>query len=312
VWSRCIGDLDERDVPWTVKHVVRAGSMKNTLKTFILLAGLTALLLGIGDAIGGRNGLMIALVFAGVMNLVGYWFSDKIALSMSGAQAVSEAEAPDLYRLVRELCLRAELPVPRLYIIPSDTPNAFATGRNPEHSAVAVTSGIMRILGRDELEGVIAHELAHVKNRDILISSLAAVIAGAISQLAHMAQWAMIFGGMGRERDEENHGGLLGGLAMMIIGPIAAMLIQMAISRSREYQADATGARICGRPLSLANALMKLESGNRRLPMEVNPAQAQMYIVNPLVGGGIASLFSTHPPVAERVRRLQAMGSGTI
>jgi heat shock protein HtpX len=280
--------------------------MKNTLKTFILLAGMTALLMAIGGAIGGRNGLMIALVFAGLMNFVGYWFSDKIALSMSGAQQVSESEAPDFHRMVRELCRRAELPMPRLYVIPSATPNAFATGRNPQHSAVAVTSGIMNILSRDELEGVVAHELAHVKNRDILISSVAAMIAGAISQLAHMAQWAMIFGGMSRDRDEDRGGGgLLGGLAMMIVGPIAAMLIQMAISRSREYQADATGAEICGRPLSLANALLKLENGNHRLPMDVNPAQAQMYIVNPLTAGGLASLFSTHPPMTERIKRLQ-------
>jgi len=282
--------------------------MKNTFKTFILLAGLTALLLAIGSALGGRQGLMIALVLAGIMNFVGYWFSDKIALGMSGAQPVSEEEAPDLYRIVRELCLRANLPLPRLYVIPSPTPNAFATGRNPEHAAVAVTSGIVSILSRDELEGVIAHELAHVKNRDILISSVAAVIAGAISQLAHIAQFAMIFGGMGRDRDDDDGGGgLLGGLALLIVGPIAAMLIQMAISRSREFQADATGAQICGRPLSLANALTKLEEVNHRLPMQVNPAQAQMYIVNPLTAGGIASLFSTHPPVAARVKRLQEM-----
>ena len=280
--------------------------MKNTLKTFVLLAGLTALLMAIGNAVGGRNGLMIALVFAGLMNFVGYWFSDKIALSMSGAKQVSESEAPDFHRMVRELCRRADLPMPRLYVIPSATPNAFATGRNPEHSAVAVTSGIMNILNRDELEGVVAHELAHIKNRDILISSVAAMIAGAISQLAHMAQWAMMFGGMSRDRDEDEGGGsLLGGIAMMIVGPIAAMLIQMAISRSREYQADATGAQICGRPLSLANALLKLENGNHRFPMDVNPAQAQMYIVNPLTAGGIAKLFSTHPPMAERVKRLQ-------
>ena len=280
--------------------------MKNTLKTFVLLAGLTALLMAIGSALGGRSGLMIALVFAGLMNFVGYWFSDKIALSMSGAQQVSESEAPDFHRMVRELCRRADLPMPRLYVIPSATPNAFATGRNPQHSAVAVTSGIMNILNRDELEGVVAHELAHIKNRDILISSVAAMIAGAISQLAHMAQWAMMFGGMSRDRDEDDGGGsMLGGLALMIVGPIAAMLIQMAISRSREYQADATGAQICGRPLSLANALLKLENGNHRFPMDVNPAQAQMYIVNPLTAGGIAKLFSTHPPMAERVKRLQ-------
>jgi heat shock protein HtpX len=285
--------------------------MKNTLKTFILLAGLTALLLAIGSALGGRNGLMIALVFAAIMNFVSYWFSDKIALAMSGAQPVSESEAPQLYQMVRELCLRAELPMPRLYVIPSDTPNAFATGRNPEHAAVAVTSGIVNILSRDELEGVISHELSHVKNRDILISSVAAMIAGAISQLAHMAQWAMLFGGMSRDRDDEGRGGgALGGLVMIIVAPIAAMLIQMAISRSREYQADATGAKICGRPLSLANALLKLETANHRLPMEVNPAQAQMYIVNPLTAGGIATLFSTHPPIAERVQRLHEMSRG--
>jgi heat shock protein HtpX len=280
--------------------------MGNTLKTFILLAGLTALMLGIGQGLGGRSGLMVALVFAAIMNFIGYWFSDKIALAMSGAKPVEESEAPDLYRIVRELCLRAELPVPRIFLIPSPTPNAFATGRNPNHAAVAVTSGIMQILGRDELEGVLAHELAHIKNRDILISSIAAVLAGAISQLAHIAQFAMMFGGMSRDRDEEEGGGLLGGLAMIIIGPIAAMLIQMAISRGREYQADATGARFCGRPLSLANALRKLEYGNQRLPMQVNPAQAQMYIVNPLTGGGIARLFSTHPPMTERIKRLES------
>jgi heat shock protein HtpX len=249
----------------------------------------------------------MALLLAGVMNFIGYWFSDKIALAMSGAQLVQESETPDLYRIVRELCLRAELPVPRIYIIPSDTPNAFATGRNPQHAAVAVTSGILRILSRDELEGVLSHELAHVKNRDILIGSVAAVLAGAVTQLAHMAQWAMMFGGMSRDRDEDDGGGLVGGLVMIIVGPIAAMLIQMAISRSREFQADKTGAQICGRPLSLANALERLEVGNQRLPMDVNPAQAQMYIVNPLTRGGIASLFSTHPPMAERVRRLQEL-----
>jgi heat shock protein HtpX len=281
--------------------------MGNTIKTFILLAGLSALLLGIGQALGGRSGLIVAIGFAVIMNFIGYWFSDKIALAMSGAKAVEEHQAPELYRIVRELTLRAELPMPRIYIIPEDTPNAFATGRNPHHAAVAVTSGILQMLGRDELEGVLAHELAHIKNRDILISSVAAVLAGAISQLAHIAQFAMMFGGMSRDRDEEEGGGLFGGLAMMIIGPIAAMLIQMAISRSREYQADATGARICGRPLSLANALRKLEYGNKRLPMEVNPAQAQMYIVNPLTGGGIARLFSTHPPMPERIKRLEEM-----
>jgi heat shock protein HtpX len=285
--------------------------MNNTIKTFILLAGLTALMLGIGQAIGGRSGLVMALILAGVMNFIGYWFSDKIALAMSGAKPVEESQAPEIYQMVRQLCVRAELPMPRLYVIPSPTPNAFATGRNPQNAAVAVTSGIVQVLSRDELEGVLAHELAHIKNRDILISSLAAVLAGAIAQLAHIAQFALMFGGMSRDRDEEEGGGgLLGGLAMIIVGPIAAMLIQMAISRSREYLADATGAKFCGRPLSLANALQRLENANHRLPMEVNPAQAQMYIVNPLTGGGIASLFSTHPPMAERIRRLQEMARG--
>lgn len=284
--------------------------MLNTLKTTFLLTAMTVLFLIVGQAVGGRSGMTIALVMAGVMNLAAYWFSDKIALAMSGAQPVSEAEAPELHAIVQRLASLAGLPKPKVYIIPEETPNAFATGRNPEHAAVAVTAGIMRLLSREELEGVIAHELGHIKNRDILISSIAAMIAGAISYLANMAQWAMMFGGLGRSSDEDDGGGvggMIGAVVMMIVAPIAAMLIQMAISRSREFLADETGARICGRPMALAGALQRLESWNRQLPMDVNPATAQMYIVNPLSGGAIANLFSTHPPIAERVQRLKEL-----
>ncbi len=277
---------------------------RNTFKTFILLAGLTALLLFFGQALGGRSGLYVALFMALIMNMVGYWFSDKIALAMTGAQEVSVHEAPDLHRLVERLAAQAGIPKPRVYIIPQDTPNAFATGRNPEHAAVAVTQGILHLLSPAELEGVLAHELAHIRNRDILISSVAAVIAGAISYLATMAQWGAYLG-MGRSDDDEGGGGnLIAVLLMAIIAPIAAMLIQMAISRSREFQADATGARIMGTGRPLANALIKLEEYNRRLPMQVNPAQAQMFIVNPLSAEGLTKLFSTHPPIKERVARL--------
>ena len=280
----------------------------NGFKTFILLAGLTALLLIIGQALGGRSGLYLAFFMALVMNFVGYWFSDKIALKMSGAKEVTVDQAPDLHRAVERLSAQAGIPKPRVYAIPQDTPNAFATGRNPDHAAVAVTEGIMRLLKPEELEGVLAHELAHIKNRDILISSVAAVIAGAISHLAYMAQWGAMFG-MGRSDDEEGGGGgnMITMILMAIIAPMAAMLIQMAISRSREFAADATGARIihAGRPL--ANALLKLEGYNKQLPMQVNPATAQMYIVNPLTAGGITKLFSTHPPIQERVDRLMAL-----
>ncbi len=282
--------------------------MSNTFKTFILLAGLTALLLLIGQALGGRSGLYFALVMAVVMNGVGYWFSDKIALRMSGAQEVSPDQAPELHQMVERLAMRAAIPKPRVYVIPQDTPNAFATGRNPEHSAVAVTEGILRILRPAELEGVLAHELGHVKNRDILISSVAAVVAGAISYLATMAQWGA-FLGMGRSDDDEGGGGgnIIGVLLMAIVAPIAAMLIQMAISRSREFQADVTGAKIIGDGHPLANALQKLETANRQSPMQVNPAQAQMYIVNPLSAQGFTRLFSTHPPIEERIERLIAL-----
>lgn len=282
------------------------GYQMNTFKTTMLLALLTVLLVMAGGAIGGRGGMLIALVMAGVMNFVSYWFSDKIVLAMYGAKEVTEAESPEFYGIVRQLASRAGLPMPRVYVIPSDTPNAFATGRNPEHAAVAATSGIMRILSREELMGVMAHELAHVKHRDILISTIAATVAGAITYLAHMAQWAAIFGG-GRDRDGEG-GGLLGMLVMAIVAPLAALLIQMAISRSREYGADAGGAEISGNPLYLAGALKKLEMANQRLPMEdATPATAHMFIVNPLTGGGLMSLFSTHPPIEERVRRLESM-----
>jgi heat shock protein HtpX len=282
--------------------------MGNMFKTFILLAGLTVLLLLIGQALGGRQGLYFALFMALILNFIGYWFSDKIALAMSGAQEVSINEAPDLHQMVEKLAVQAGVPKPRVYIIPQDTPNAFATGRNPEHAAVAVTQGILRILKPEELEGVLAHELAHVRNRDILISSVAAVIAGAISYLATMAQWGA-FLGMGRSDDDEGGGGgnMISVLFMAIVAPIAAMLIQMAISRSREYAADATGAKIVGAGRPLANALVKLEEYNKQIPMQVNPAQAQMYIVNPLSAEGFTRLFSTHPPIQERVARLMAM-----
>ena len=282
--------------------------MGNTIKTTMLMAALTALFMVAGQAMGGQNGMTLALLMALGMNFFAYWFSDKLALKMGGAREVAQSEAPVLHALVAGLAARAELPKPRVYIIDSDTPNAFATGRNPEHAAVAVTRGLMTILSRDELEGVLAHELAHIKNRDILISSMAAVMAGAISALATMTQWTMLFG-MGRSTDDEDSGGgMIGAILMMILAPIGAALIQMAISRSREYLADATGAKICGRAASLASALQRLEDSNHRLPMEVNPATAQMYIVNPLSAGGMANLFSTHPPMQERIRRLLAAG----
>lgn len=276
--------------------------MSSMLKTGILMAALTSLFMVAGHILGGQGGMMIALVMALGMNFFSYWYSDKMALKMSGAREVSSAAAPDLHQLVISLASRAQIPKPRVYIIHQDTPNAFATGRNPEHAAVAVTTGLMRILSRTELAGVIAHELGHIKNRDILISSIAATMAGAISYLATMAQWAMIFGGS--RSDDDDGGGVLGSLVMMIVAPLAAALIQMAISRSREYQADAAGAAICGNPQALASALNQLENANRRQPMNVNPATAQMYIVNPLTSGQLAHLFSTHPPIQERIRRL--------
>ncbi|QJA05656.1 zinc metalloprotease HtpX [Thermosulfurimonas marina] len=281
--------------------------MSHTLRTFLLLAALTALFLIVGDLIGGRSGAMVALIMALFMNLFAYWFSDKLALAMSGARPVAEHEDPELHALVADLARRAGLPKPRVYMIPTETPNAFATGRNPQNAAVAVTAGIRRLLTREELEGVLAHELAHIKNRDILISSMAAVIAGAISYLAYMGQWALFWGGFGDDDDRGNPLALLGILLAVILAPIAATLIQLAISRSREYLADATGARICRCPLALAQALEKLEAWNRQLPMKVNPAQAQMFIVNPLSGDTLMRLFSTHPPIEDRIARLLEM-----
>ena len=282
----------------------------NTAKTAALMVGLTVLLVFAGGALGGQGGMIFAFVFALAMNGFSYWFSDKIVLKMYRAKEATEHEAPVLYDVVRDLAMRANMPMPKVYLIPDDAPNAFATGRNPNHAAVAATTGILRLLSREELTGVMAHELAHVRNRDILIGTVAATIAGAISLLGSMAQWAMIFGG-GRS-DDDDGGGIVGLIAMMIIAPIAAMLIQMAISRSREYQADATGARLCGNPMWLASALRKLEAGSKRIPMNASPATAHMFIVNPLRGGGVAKLFSTHPPMDDRVARLEKMAYGAI
>ena len=280
----------------------------NFFKTTILLAVLTAILVFAGDAFGGRSGAMMALILAGIMNFGAYWFSDKIVLMMYRAKPVTEAEAPDLYAITRDLTMKAGLPMPKVYIMDNDTPNAFATGRNPSHAAVAVTRGIMRLLSKEELTGVIGHELAHIQNRDILISTISATIAGAISYLAHMAQWAAMFGS---SRDDERGGNPIALIAMMIVASLAAMIIQMAISRSREYGADEGGARITGNPLSLANALRKLEYANKRIPMAVpNEATAHMFIVSPLSGGSLLRLFSTHPPIEERIKRLEAMAGG--
>jgi len=279
----------------------------NTVKTAVLMAGLAALFVAVGGAFWGRQGMLLFFGLAMVMNLGSYWFSDKIVLRMYGAQEVTEADSPVLYGVTRDLAERANMPMPRVYVIPSDSLNAFATGRNPTHAAVAATQGILRVLSRDELMGVMAHELSHVGNRDILIGTIAAAIAGAIGMIASMAQWGMIFGGFGGRRDDNERGGGIGAILMIILAPIAAALIQMAISRSREYQADASGAKLCGHPESLARALRKLEIGSKQIPMDASPATAHMFIVNPLRGGGIASLFSTHPPMEERIARLESM-----
>lgn len=285
----------------------------NTLKSLFLLAFLSAILVWVGGMMGGKSGAMVALVLAGVMNFASYWWSDKIVLRMYKASEVGRDDAPQLYSDVEELAQIAGLPMPRVYIIPEQAPNAFATGRDPHHSAVAVTQGIMRLLNRDELKGVIAHELAHIRNRDILIGSVAATIAGAISYIAYMAQFAAIFGGGGGDR---RGGGMLGLLAMAIIAPMAAMIVRMAISRTREFGADKTGAEICGNPLYLADALRKLEAGASRVPLQVSEQAAEstahMMIVSPMIGGGFAKLFSTHPPTGERVARLEAMVGGVV
>ena len=275
----------------------------NTMKTVVLMVALTVLLVGIGGAVAGRQGMIITFVLAMGMNLVSYWFSDKIVLRMYKAKEVTEADRSVLFEVTRDLAMKANMPMPKVYLIPSDAPNAFATGRNPSHAAVAATEGILRLLTREELTGVMAHEMSHVRNRDILIGTIAAAIAGAISMLAH---FAFFFGG----RRDDDRGNPMVGLAMMIVAPMAAGLIQMAISRSREYQADATGAELCGNPLWLASALKKLHMGAQRVPMDASPATAHMFIVNPLRGGGMASLFSTHPPMEERVSRLESMVYG--
>lgn len=279
----------------------------NSFRTTILLALLTALVVWIGHMFGGTTGAVIALVMAGAMNFFSYWFSDKIVLKMYRGQQVTASDDPELYRMVQDLAARAGLPMPKVYVIPEETPNAFATGRNPQNAAVAVTQGIRRILNKRELAGVLGHELSHVKHRDILVSTIAATLAGAISYLAYMAQWAAIFGGGRRE----GGGNIFGLLFMMIVAPMAAMLIQMAVSRSREYLADEGGAKITGDPLALASALRKLHMGAERIPLQVNDATANstahMFIVNPLSGGGMASLFSTHPAMEKRVERLEAM-----
>jgi heat shock protein HtpX len=280
--------------------------MSNVFKTGLLLAALTVMLVLIGGAIGGQHGMVVAFGLALVMNVASYWFSDKIVLAAYGARPVEEAEAPRLYAVVRRLATRAGIPLPRIYIVQSDTPNAFATGRNPQHAAVAVTDGIMRILDEDELEGVLAHELAHVANRDVLISTIAATLAGAITYLAHMAQWAAMFGGRQGD-DEEGATNPIAAVALAILAPIAAMLIQLAVSRAREFQADASGARFAGHPQGLMNALRKLQLANEALPMNASPATAHLFIVNPLSGQALMRLFSTHPPLEDRIARLQAM-----
>jgi heat shock protein HtpX len=276
--------------------------MGNTFKTAFLLTLLTLLLMFIGRAFGGQNGMLLALAFAAVMNFVSYFYSDKIALRMYRAQPVTREELPRAYAAVERLTQKIGIPMPKIFVIPSDSPNAFATGRNPQHASVAVTQGILNLLNDEELEGVLAHELGHVNNRDILISSVAATVAGAITMLASMGRFAMIFGGMG-DRDERRGGGL-GALFMLILAPIAASLIQLAVSRSREYQADATGAHFTGNPYALASALGKLDAYSRRLPMQATPSTAHLFIIQPVLGMDFGSLFSTHPPIAKRIQRL--------
>ncbi|MGD0884991.1 MAG: zinc metalloprotease HtpX [Thermodesulfovibrionales bacterium] len=276
----------------------------NNIKTLILLVLLTLIFVWAGAAFGGKQGMTIALCMALMMNIFAYWFSDKIVLRMYGAREVTEAEVPELFGIVRRLSQKAQIPMPKVYVMEQDQPNAFATGRNPNHAAVAVTSGILRLLSSEELGGVIGHELSHITHRDILISTITATIAGAISYIAQMAQWAAIFG---RRGDDDEGGSPIAALAMMIVGPIAALVVQMAISRSREYFADEEGARLSGNPRYLANALRKLESASQKIPMDANPATSHMFIVNPLSGGAILKLFSTHPPIEERIERLEAM-----
>jgi len=285
--------------------------MTNTLKTTVLLASLTGLLVVIGYFLGGSSGMLLFFGLAVVMNLGAYWYSGDIALRMAGAREVSEADAPDLYRIVGEVATYAGLPQPRVAIIDNPSPNAFATGRDANHAVVAVTTGILQLLDREELKGVLAHELGHVRNHDILVSSIAATIAGAITMVAHIAQWGMMFGGYGGGRDDRDYNPFAA-LLLVILAPLAAGMIQLAISRSREYGADETGARIIGNPEALASALEKLEMASTRRPLEVNPAVAHMFIVNPLKGVNFNGLFSTHPPLEERIRRLRAMQPARI
>jgi len=279
--------------------------MNNYLKTTLLLASLTAIIVLIGRFLGGTSGMVFAFVLAAIMNMGSYWFSDRIVLAMYRAREVDEARAPRLHAIVRRLSQRAGIPMPRIFLTPEPSPNAFATGRDPAHAAVAVTNGLLEIMDDDEVEGVLAHELAHVRNRDILISSVAATLAGAIMIVASLARWAALFGGFGRGDDRE--GGIFGLLATAIVAPVAAVLIQFAISRSREYQADSTGAKISGNPRGLASALGKLGKAAERIPMKASPQTAHMFITNPLRGKNLTRLFSTHPPLEERIKRLEKM-----
>jgi heat shock protein HtpX len=278
--------------------------LSNVFKTALLLTAMTLLLMLAGRAFGGQRGMLMALIFAAIMNFISYFFSDKIALAMYRAQPITREELPRVYNIVERLAQKVGLPTPKVYLIPTDSPNAFATGRNPNHASVAVTQGILGLLTDDELEGVIAHELGHVRNRDILISSIAATLAGAITFLAHIARWGMIFGGYGGDRDDRRGGGL-GALLMIFLAPFAAMLIQLAVSRSREYGADDTGAHWTGNPYALASALAKIDSYSRRLPLVASPSTAHLFIIQPLLGGmSFGNLFSTHPPTAKRIERL--------
>jgi len=286
--------------------------MGNQIRTTILLAVMTAFIVLVGQLLGGRQGMIFALMIAAGMNFFSYWYSDKLVLKMYRAREADLQGAPELYAIVRNLSQRAGLPMPKVFIIPQDAPNAFATGRNPEHAVVAVTQGLIRLMDRKEVEGVLAHELSHVKNRDILIGSIAATMAGAVMVLASMARWSAIFGGFRSDDDEGGGLGFLGLIVMSILAPIAAALIQMAISRSREYLADSTGAAIVGNPEGLASALEKLGSYSRRIPMDANPSTAHMFIVNPLTGKSMMNLFSTHPPLEERIRRLRGNTSGPV
>jgi len=282
--------------------------MGNQVKTTILLAVLTAFILWVGQFLGGRQGMVVALILAAGMNFVGYWFSDKIVLRMYGATEITSDRSPELFAMVEALARRAELPMPKLYLIPQETPNAFATGRDPGHAVVAVTEGLLNMMEKEEVMGVLAHELSHIKNRDILIGSIAATLAGAIMLLANMARWAAFFGGSRGNDDEGGGSGVFGLIIMSILSPIAAVLIQMAISRSREYLADSSAAKITGDPKGLAGALEKLGSYSAKIPLHASPSTAHMFTVNPLSGQGLMGLFSTHPPLEERIRRL--LGSG--